>query len=140
MNSASSLKQHSVDTRSPTRTHYPDSEPTIQTVFALSPKCCVSAEATNTNFLVFGLTRSGLKPTSYRIITERDYLKEISFSNNNIYNPRYWIALKNTFTVFFVSDTVLFLGPILLYFLCKNEHHLFSRSIKTTNCNIIRCL
>jgi hypothetical protein len=138
LNSASSLKQHSVDTRSPTRTHYPDSEPTIQTVFALSPKCCVSGEATNTNFLVFGLTRSGLKSMSYRIITERDYLKEICFSNNNIYNPRYWIALKNTFTVFL--SQILFPGPILLYFLCNNEQHLFSRSIKTTNCNIIRCL
>jgi hypothetical protein len=30
-----------------------------QPVFALSPKCCVlSGEATNTNFIVFGLTRS----------------------------------------------------------------------------------
>ena len=36
-------------------------------VFALPPLCCVlSREATNTNFIVFGLTRSGLEPTIYR--------------------------------------------------------------------------
>ena len=36
-------------------------------VFALSPKCWVlSGEATNTNFIVFGLTTSGLEPTFYR--------------------------------------------------------------------------
>ena len=36
-------------------------------VFALSPYCCVlSGEVTNTNFIVFGLTRSGLEPTIYR--------------------------------------------------------------------------
>ena len=35
-----------------------------QPVFALSPKCCVlGGEATNTNFIVFGLTRLGLEPT-----------------------------------------------------------------------------
>jgi hypothetical protein len=35
-------------------------------VFALSPKCWVlSGEATNTNFIVFGLTRSGLEPMIY---------------------------------------------------------------------------
>ena len=38
-----------------------------QPVFALSPECCVlSGEATNTNFLVFGLTLSGLESTIYR--------------------------------------------------------------------------
>ena len=35
-----------------------------QPVFALSPKYCVlGGEATNTNFIVFGLTRLGLEPT-----------------------------------------------------------------------------
>ena len=38
-----------------------------QPVFALSPECCVlSGEATNTNFIVFGLTQSGLEPMIYR--------------------------------------------------------------------------
>ena len=38
-----------------------------QPVFALSPYCCVlSGEATNTNFIIFGLTRPGLEPTIYR--------------------------------------------------------------------------
>jgi len=39
-------------------------------VFALSPLCCVlSGEATNTNFIVFGLTRPGLEPTIYHTCT-----------------------------------------------------------------------
>jgi hypothetical protein len=38
-----------------------------QPVFALSPYCCVlNGEATNTNFIVFGLTRPRLEPTIYR--------------------------------------------------------------------------
>ena len=38
-----------------------------QPVFALSPSCCVlSGEARDTNFIVFGLTRSGLETTIYR--------------------------------------------------------------------------
>ena len=37
-----------------------------QPVFALSPSCCVlSREATNTNFIVFGLTWPRLEPTIY---------------------------------------------------------------------------
>ena len=37
-----------------------------QPVFALSLQCCVlSEEATNNNFIVFGLTRQGLEPTIY---------------------------------------------------------------------------
>jgi len=44
----------------------PDQIPS-QPVFALSPYCCVlSGEATNTNFIVFGFTRSEIKPTIYR--------------------------------------------------------------------------
>jgi len=36
-------------------------------VFALSPECCLlSGEATNTNFIVFGLMRPGLEPTIFR--------------------------------------------------------------------------
>jgi hypothetical protein len=39
-----------------------------QPVFALSPYCCMlSGEATNINFIVFDLTKPGLKPTIYRI-------------------------------------------------------------------------
>ena len=37
-------------------------------VFALSPyRCILSGEATNINFIVIGLTRSGLEPTIYHI-------------------------------------------------------------------------
>ena len=38
-----------------------------QPVSALTPKCCVlSGEATDANFIIFGLTRSRLKHTIYR--------------------------------------------------------------------------
>jgi hypothetical protein len=37
-----------------------------QPVFALSPECyMLSGEATNTNFIVFGLTQLGLEPMIY---------------------------------------------------------------------------
>ena len=40
---------------------------TSQPVFALSPECCVLSEkTTNTNFIVFDFTWSGLQPTIYR--------------------------------------------------------------------------
>ena len=39
-----------------------------QPVFALSAYCCVlSGEATNTNVIVFGCTRSGIEPTIYAL-------------------------------------------------------------------------
>jgi len=42
-----------------------------QSVFALSPSCCVvSGEVKNTNFIVLGFTRSGLKPTIYHTLGE----------------------------------------------------------------------
>ena len=42
-----------------------------QPVFALFPYCCVlSGEATNTNFIVFGLTRPELEPTIFRTRNE----------------------------------------------------------------------
>ena len=62
--SASSLKQQSVGRHVVPLGHIiliPS-----QPVFVLSPYCCVhSGEATNTNFIIFGLTRSGLEPTIY---------------------------------------------------------------------------
>ena len=36
-----------------------------QPVFALAPESCVRSLAANTNFIVFVLTRLGLKPTIY---------------------------------------------------------------------------
>ena len=45
-----------------------------QPVFALSAYCCVlSGEATNTNVIVFGCTRSGIEPTIYRTQSEHIY-------------------------------------------------------------------
>jgi hypothetical protein len=42
-----------------------------QPVLALSPQCCLlSREATNTNFIVFALTWSGLEPTTYHTWSE----------------------------------------------------------------------
>ena len=59
--SASPLKQQSTDVTPVGHIILIPSQP----VFALSPSCCVlSGEATNTNFIVFGLTLPGLESTS----------------------------------------------------------------------------
>jgi hypothetical protein len=42
----------------------------------------LSGEATNTNFIVFGLTRSGFEPTIYRTRSEHEKLYELSLNNN----------------------------------------------------------
>ena len=63
--SASSLKQQSAGRHVAPLRHIIliSSQP----VFDISPWCCVlSGEATNTNFIVFGLTQPGLEPTIYR--------------------------------------------------------------------------
>ena len=64
LHGASSLKQQSADR------HVAPPEHIIlipsQPVFTPSPSCCVlSGEATQINFIVFGLTRPGLEPTIY---------------------------------------------------------------------------
>jgi hypothetical protein len=68
-NSAISLKQQSADRHvAPLRNIILIPS---QRVFALAPECCLlSGEATNTNFIVFGLTRSGLEPMIYRTLGE----------------------------------------------------------------------
>jgi hypothetical protein len=64
--SASALKQQSVDRHVAPLGHI--ILILSQLVFPLSPYCyMLSREATNTNIIVFGLTRSGLEPTIYRI-------------------------------------------------------------------------
>ena len=69
-----------------------------QPVFALSPYCVLSGEATNTNFIVFGLSRSGLEPTIYRTRREHanhytiyvvEIMKILKYENikaENVYN------------------------------------------------------
>ena len=61
--SASSLKQQCTDSHVTPLGHIiliPN-----QTVCTLSPKyCMLSREATNTNFIIFGLTRPGLEPSA----------------------------------------------------------------------------
>jgi hypothetical protein len=39
-------------------------------LFLLNAACVLNGEATNTNFIVFGLTRRGLDPTIYRTRVE----------------------------------------------------------------------
>ena len=66
--SASSLKQQSADRHVVPVRHIIliSSQP----VFALSPLCCIlRGEATNTYFLVFGLTQPGSKPRSTTLQT-----------------------------------------------------------------------
>jgi hypothetical protein len=64
--SASALKQQSADRHVAPLGHI---IPILRKlVFPLSPYCCMlSREATHTNIIVFGLTRSGLELTIYRI-------------------------------------------------------------------------
>jgi hypothetical protein len=64
-----------------------------QPVFALSPYCCViSGEASNTNFIVFGLTRPGLEPTIYCTSVN------CCFSDQALYksNSACWPSTKRT--------------------------------------------
>ena len=62
--SATSLKQQSTDRHVTPLGH--SIQILSQPVFALSPECCMlSREATNTKFIVLGLTRSGLEPMIY---------------------------------------------------------------------------
>ena len=61
-----------------------------QPVFPLSPECCVlSREATNTNFIVFCLIRSGLELTIYRTRREHATNYTIDAVYWNIYIPVY---------------------------------------------------
>ena len=57
--SATSLKQQSSDRHVTSLGHI------IQANYSFSKCCMLSGEATNTNFIVFGLTRPGLEPTIY---------------------------------------------------------------------------
>ena len=56
-----------------------------QPVFVLAPYCRVfSGEAANTNFSVFGLTRSRLEPTTYHTnhyTTDAENLTQLSISS-----------------------------------------------------------
>jgi len=62
--SAISLRQHSAGRLSLNSDIFTNTEPPV---FALTPSYCVSnGEAANTNFIVFGFTRSWLEPTIYR--------------------------------------------------------------------------
>jgi hypothetical protein len=66
---ASSLKQQSADRPFATPGHIiliPN-----QPVLDRSPyHCVISGEASNTNFIIFGLAQSGLEPTIYRTLGE----------------------------------------------------------------------
>ena len=78
-----------------------------QPVFALSPYCVLSGEATNTNFIVFGLSRSGLEPTIYRTRREHanhytiyvvEIMKILKYENikaENVYNWKWpWMLIQ----------------------------------------------
>ena len=67
-------------------------------VFVLCPLCCVlSGEATNTNFIVNGLTRLGLEPTIYR--TRNKHANH--YTNDVVILYMYLISWK-----YFIVDTV----------------------------------
>ena len=79
----------------PTRKHYPDSQPTGLCSFSLMLLVYIRREATHTNVIVFGLTRSGFEPTNYHTGGVYDNLytvdavvgfriEDIHFSTENI--------------------------------------------------------
>ena len=53
----------------------------------------LSGEATNTNFIVFGLTRSGLKPTIYRTQGE----PANHYTTDAVYQGMFYFYLLNIF-------------------------------------------
>ena len=83
--SACSLKQHSAGRRVASLGNIIliPSRP----VFALPSYCCVlSGEASNTNFIVFGLTRLGLEPTIYR--TQGEHANHYATDEPTIYRTQ----------------------------------------------------
>jgi hypothetical protein len=79
--SASSLKQQSTGRYvSPVRHNILIQS---QSVFALTLQWCVlSGEATNTNFIVFGLTRPGLEPMIYRTQGKSLHHRYMKYNND----------------------------------------------------------
>ena len=81
----------------------------FQTNQSPSPKCCVlSIGGTNTNFIVFGLTRSGIISPIYRILagvskwagTRYFYPSEIVYSTGrNYWTPPKLAVVKTTSTI-----------------------------------------
>ena len=58
-------------------------------ILLLNAAClAVSGEATNTNFIIFGLTRPGLEPTIYRTRGEHanHYTTDAVLTNSKLYN------------------------------------------------------
>jgi hypothetical protein len=72
-----------------TRTHFPDSEPTSLSSYSLIQHA--KRKATHTNFIVLGLTRSGLHPTIYRNRVEQTnhYTTDAAWEWNNCIQIRY---------------------------------------------------
>jgi len=64
-----------------------------QSVFALTPLFLLSGETTNTNFIIFGLTRTELELTIYRTRGEHALLQYVHIQKSHIY---VLYTLKNT--------------------------------------------
>ena len=80
---ASSQKQQSTCRHvAPLRTHYPDSEQISLCSFSLT--LCAYGEATNTNFIVFGLMLSDLNSWSTELVT----------STITITTPQMWFLFR----------------------------------------------
>ena len=93
--SASSLKQQSVGRHVAPLGHIiliPS-----QPVFALSSYCCgLSDEATNTNVIVFGLTKPGLKQTIYRTRGEHGNHYATDAVKKNVRSDDFNLTNRNT--------------------------------------------
>ena len=121
--SASSLKQESADR------HFAPLGNIIlipnQPIFALSPQCCgLSEKVTNTNFMIFGLTRPGLEPTIYH--TRGEHANHHHYTADVVQMD--WICtkyiiqlIKTQFTVYRSTETCLLLlntFKCMLFMIC----------------------
>ena len=101
--SASSLKQQSAGRHvAPLGTHFPDSEPTSICSFSLMLH---SGEATNTNYIVFGLTRSGLEPTIYR--TQDEHANHYTTDAVDIFSINIKNVLKFKHDIFHIGLLII---------------------------------
>ena len=89
-----------------------------QPVFALSSNCCILiGEATNTNFIVFGLTRLGREHTIYHTWGENANYYTTNAAKKRFNEDKNW---SNTGVWLFFSP--LSTVSMFVYFLCSLAH------------------
>ena len=116
--SASSLKQQSTGRYvSPVRHNILIQS---QSVFALTLQWCIlSGEATNTNFIVFGLTRPGLEPMIYRTQGKSLHHRCMKY-NNDFYTSNNFLNIIWSCELIYIHGGL----PIFMYFMTISHSYL----------------